>query len=708
MGVVDGFGKSLVHAAAMNLHINILLFYAQCDPPSLRIFHLLVDMLKSPLETREPELAARCLDPVTTAHASYWEKLVEAGGVIALAHLLKSSDVTVQACAALVLQNISGNSIVQRAIVDLNAVPDLVSLLKAPNADIQSRCSVILADVGTVDDNCDSIAAQGAIEHLVSLLHSGDRTVQLNSANCIRVLVDENLHNQSTFLSYNGIRPLINLLSLDSDDIQACAAETVKAATTRFEEAQDAFVDNNGIRLLIILLRSRNPRVQVQAARAMEAIADGNVKAQTRIMFGDDGSAGRTHPIGTHALKRLLKFKTPELKIKGASALWSVAGTTVANQRHVASLIGIDMLIQLLNLRNERLAIVASQAIHALSSGPAAFRHRIGESGGVLPLVRLLKPQDNSSRAVLINVARTLVSLCVGPANTPHTENQNTIAAGRGVIYLVELMDKHSDLLVRANAAWVLSCISLGNMPVQQSVVTCIDFDFVSILRMLRSKSDEVCLCAGMALAMFAYNSLTHQKAIRDVGGIHYSLFERFLQSEQETHRGYAAFQTVILAKVLKGPGELKVTIRGLETLISLLYSKSEESQIVSADCLASLAHTRAGISAAITAAGGVKLLLKKLGSPVEAISASAATALGYLTFNRTAAREMMTAMRTDPRLYDVFHRHTIHGKVSPEFVENWQETVKIGLPSLFLESRGGPPVIADRKPLDGRSKCCM
>ena len=702
LSTVDGLEKSLVHAAAMNMHINILLFYAQCDSPSLRIWELLVGMLKSPLETREPELAACCLDPLTTAYASYWEKLLKSDGVVALSDLLKSSDRTVQANVAMVLQNISGNDDVRRAIIAAGAIPDLVALLKTDDTDIQSRCSVVLGDVGSIDENYDSIAEEGAIQPLVSLLHSNDPAVQLNSANCIRVLVDGNGHNQATFLSFGGMQPLVNLLNSKSDIVQACAAETIKAACTRFKQGQDSAVDEGGIRLLIILLRSQNPRVQIQAAGAMEAIADSNAKAQNRIMFGDET---RTHPIGTHALKRLLKFKTVDLKIHGASALWAVAGTTIANQRHIASLIGIDMLVQLLSLPNERLAIVSAQAIHALSSGPAEFRNRICESGGVLPLVRLLKPQLQSSSLVLVNVMRTLVSLCVGPANTPHTINQNTIVEGRGVYYLVELMDEHSDPLVRAKAAWVLASISLRNMPVQQSIVTNPDFNFVSILQMMTSDSEEVRLCAGMALATFAYNSSTHQKAIADVGGIQYSLFESFLYSKNESHRGHAALQSVVLAKVISGPGEIAVAIRGLETLILLLTSQLDESRILAGDFLASLAHTRAGIPSAIVAAGGVKLLLSNLASNVEAVVASAAVALGYLSFNRTAAREMMTAMRNEPELFDVFRHYTFNGKVSPQFLDSWTATRKVGLPALSLETKGGPPVITDRLPLDGRSR---
>lgn len=145
------------------------------------------------------------------------------------------------------------------------------------------------------------------------------------------------------------------------------------------------------------------------------------------------------------------------------------------------------------------------------------------------------------------------------------------------------------------------------------------------------------------------------------------------------------------------------MVIQGLEILLSLLTSELEDSRILAGDFLASLSHTRAGIPSAIVSAGGVKLLLDNLASNVEAVIASAAVALGYLSFNGTAAREMMTAMRNEPELFSIFRHYTFNGKVSPQFLESWMTTRKVGLPALCLEAKGGPPVIADRLPLDGR-----
>ena len=60
---------------------------------------------------------------------------------------------------------------------------------------------------------------------------------------------------------------------------------------------------------------------------------------------------------------------------------------------------------------------------------------------------------------------------------------------------------------------------------------------------MLYSDDDLVRLLAGSALAAFAFNSLQQQKAIAEQGGVRFSCFVPFLQSDDEYFRCYAAFQ---------------------------------------------------------------------------------------------------------------------------------------------------------------------
>ena len=74
--------------------------------------------------------------------------------------------------------------------------------------------------------------------------------------------------------------------------------------------------------------------------------------------------------------------------------------------------------------------------------------------------------------------------------------------------------------------------------------------------------------------------------------------------------------------------------------------------------------------------------MLKNLNSVDDEVKGSAAVALGYLSFNRTAARLMLVACRNTPGLYEVLASNLGNGKMAMEFVDNWQENKRVGLPS--------------------------
>ena len=53
-----------------------------------------------------------------------------------------------------------------------------------------------------------------------------------------------------------------------------------------------------------------------------------------------------------------------------------------------------------------------------------------------------------------------------------------------------------------------------------------------------------------MALAIFAFNNTQQQFAIREAGGISYSVFKDFLDSEDENYVCEAAFQVSTIIRV--------------------------------------------------------------------------------------------------------------------------------------------------------------
>ena len=82
----------------------------------------------------------------------------------------------------------------------------------------------------------------------------------------------------------------------------------------------------------------------------------------------------------------------------GASALWALAGVTRHQQQRIASMIGINILVDMLMLKSETLQYIAGMAIIALTTENIENQNKIVAGGGVQPLVRLLRSPKTSEK----------------------------------------------------------------------------------------------------------------------------------------------------------------------------------------------------------------------------------------------------------------------------------------------------------------------
>lgn len=159
-------------------------------------------------------------------------------------------------------------------------------------------------------------------------------------------------------------------------------------------------------------------------------------------------------------------------------------------------------------------------------------------------------------------------------------------------------------LTIQVETAICIGKIALNNTTTQKILSEQTKFRVVDIMHLLKDPDQEVRLKAGMALATFAYNNTTQQYAIKKAGGLLLSSFEEFLTSPKQLHQAHAAFQIIVLARVIGDCDQVTLTARGVELLVSLLRSEEQATQILSASLTASLGHTRAGIPDALITAG--------------------------------------------------------------------------------------------------------
>ncbi|XP_019361103.1 PREDICTED: ankyrin and armadillo repeat-containing protein-like [Gavialis gangeticus] len=122
----------------------------------------------------------------------------------------------------------------------------------------------------------------------------------------------------------------------------------------------------------------------------------------------------------------------------------------------------------------------------------------------------------------------------------------------------------------------------------------------------------------------------------------------------------------------------------GIRTIVDTLErSQTHHALALAADCVACLAHTCAGISAALVSIDADGVLFQLLSSSVDLVQSCAAVALGYLSFNHVAERQFLRRCRKKPHLVGNLLLYTRKHKISPTFLARWKHSQELRLPPI-------------------------
>ncbi|KAL3832524.1 hypothetical protein ACJMK2_024159, partial [Sinanodonta woodiana] len=540
----DNEGNGMVQLAGLRFHTNVLEYLIEWDHPKVPVWKVLVNMLND-ADMKKKDSSVKCLEVLSTSKPDHWRSILEADGVPALVSLLKIENDELQSVAASVLCNISEQDEVRKALTKADAGPILIKLLGSHVDDIQSRAAIILSDLACIAGNQDMVANQGGIPPLINLLDSELEDVLVNAVNAIRILCYNNPNNQTAVNRCGGIEPLVEFLTVDSQILQAATSASIAAISAGHKENQDAIVAEGAVKPLVDLLKGRNETAQVKAANAIEALATNNQNSQSAFIKED----------APKALIRLLKNIKEEVREQVACALWSLAGITKTQQKKIAETTGIPHIIQMLLDHTEKLLYVGCMMAIALGKEDFENQNKLARADIFSQLVRLLRSNKVSS-TVLLMVIKVLGILCVGVAYRNNKITQRKIAEEGAVPHLVRLLNKPLSEEIQVEVAMSLGCIILCNPENQEKLTNShlenqdkgqnpedYLFKFAVLLELLKSKNMEIRLRAGMALSIFAFNNTHQQYAIREAGGIKYSVFEPFINSNDEYYVCCAAFQ---------------------------------------------------------------------------------------------------------------------------------------------------------------------
>ncbi|XP_049743625.1 ankyrin and armadillo repeat-containing protein [Elephas maximus indicus] len=675
-------GNNIIHLSVLTFHTEVLKHIIELNIPELPVWKTLVEMLQCESYKRRM-MAVMSLEVICLANDQYWKCILDAGTIPALINLLKCPKIKLQCKAVGLLSNISTHVPVVHALVEAEGIPALINLLVSEEPELHSRCAVILYDIAQLG-NKDVIAKYNGIPALINLLQLNIECVLVNVMNCIRVLCIRNEDNQRAVRDHKGIKYLITFLSSDSDVLKAVSSATIAEVARDNTGVQDALAMEGVIPPLVALFKGKQLSVQVKGAMAVESLASHNPAIQKAFL---------EKSLTKYLLKLLKAFKI-DVKEQGAVALWALAGQTLKQQKYMAEQIGYNFIINMLLSPSAKMQYVGGEAVIALSKDSRMHQNQICEGNGIAPLVRLLRI-TKIAEGTLLSVIRAVGSICIGVAHTSNPISQHYVVEENAFPVLIQLLRNHPSANIKVEVAFSLACIVLRNDLLQNELQETEGFKYDDVLYLLHSPDKDICLRAGYALTLFAFNNRFQQYLILESGTMTISIFEPFLESTIETEKAMAAFQIIVLAKVIIDVDHIALSARGVNILVDSLYSDQASTTVLTGNLIASLAHSRAGIPEAFTTLGTIQRLCYHLYSEKEEVRSACSCALGYLTYNANAFRILLKECRNKPNQF-IRIRNNISrdASINPAFLKEFEMQQKVGLPSLSLEKNGGPSII--------------
>ena len=664
-------GCTTVHLAALGYHIDILKYLTDLNSEALSVWKVLSEMLKAP-ETSHAEAATRCLDLLTQWKPEGHVELLRHGAINSLVLLLKK-DHTLKLLVVQVLANLSNIDAIKTTLTEVEAISQLVPLLSSQCTRIQSCVCLVLSDLAMNPDPQMTIVDKGAIPLLMKLLHSEVDSVQLFSCACLGVLAYDNVKGQNQVSQAKALPILVSMLNSSLSSIKASAADALQRIVERNRNNQLSVLDEKSVPPLLPMLRSTKIAVQKSAAKLIETLAEDCEEGQREFM---------ADYICIKLLKRMLKMRDPTLKVRGSCALWAIAGDLTSNKRVIASHMGLEMLVDMLTIHNEKLDFVCSEALASLATELGDNQNKIISVGGVKPLVDVLTLP--TSQRVCLSVIHTLSAICMKPALVPNRHAQNIIASSKGIVIMAGMVSsKQVPEIVQVEAACTLARLVLNNPPNDMILTKLTSFSYEQVFSFLDSAEPMVRLLAGHCLSLLVFNNPNKACMLKRYGTLRISDLEAFMASDNEFFHTHAAFQMVVMSDILKEVKSVDAAIHGIGKLVSLVSSEVEQTKVLSAEFIASLARNRNGIPDVLVIAGLLDPLMNNLRSGNVPVIESSSVALGYLTFNPMASRMMLTMFRDSPELFDVFNKMVPLVTYSSKFLTTWKHMTRPGLPSL-------------------------
>lgn len=366
-------------------------------------------------------LAASAIKEMAKGNRKNQDAISNAGAIVPLVAMLGSPAPQMQANAAGALANLARNHVDnQAAVAKTGAVAPLCTLVREGSAETKDESAKALWSLSSDNaPNKDMIAKLGGIDPLVGLLVSGTtEKSQICCAGALAALAAK--HSENRQLIAKRLVGLLGSSAARAPDRAVRVLLTCSLFTSDSPSNQVAIAKGGGIPPLITWLGSGGAATQAQAAHALLCLAIDNATTQILIAKGN----------GIPPLISMVKRSAPATQEYAARALWHLA-SQAENQVLISDAGGIKPLVGMLSTEGENAAELAAIIMVRLSRANQEVSTMIAETGGIIPLVKLV---TNGTPGGQQQAASALSELALV------SKNRDLIADAGGIEPLIKLM----------------------------------------------------------------------------------------------------------------------------------------------------------------------------------------------------------------------------------------------------------------------------
>ncbi|KNC85315.1 hypothetical protein, variant [Sphaeroforma arctica JP610] len=333
---------------------------------------ILPDLLRFMLADDLPGLqfeTAWCLTNLASDSQSHAKLVIEAGGVPAFIHLLKSNDVQTVEQAVWGLGNVAGTCAEYRdLILAANCLPPLLEILRTTE-----RVSLLRNATWTLSNICrgkpavDMCQVKEALPIFKSLIYRADREVLIDICWGLSYLTDGENEKIQAVLDLDITKRLVNLLKHESLHVVTPALRTIGNIATGEDHQTQQVLNCGALPALKELLTNEHAAIRKETCWTLSNITAGTTP-QVQLVFDED------------ILPILVKMASTEPFRTQKEAVWALAnltsGASPAHIEHIVSLGVLDPLVCLLG-QEDRLAHVILECLdNVLKTGQSAGQRK--------------------------------------------------------------------------------------------------------------------------------------------------------------------------------------------------------------------------------------------------------------------------------------------------------------------------------------------